>query len=908
MLGQIDHNAREFVIALKSAAARGGSPCLVCFCPPSSSLQAHPATGARLRAVEETLLQELKSIGSVYLSCTDELRRLYPVTDYYDASGDELGHVPYTPTFFTALATLVARKVHCLFRRGHKVIVLDLDQTIWSGVCGEDGAMGIRIDGPRLALQNFMRAQHEAGMVLCVCSKNNEDDVNEVFRKRVEMPLRREHFIGWRANWISKSENIRSLAKELNLGLDAFIFVDDNPVECAEVEANCPEVLTLLLPEQPEEIEKFLNHCWVFDHLKITAEDSKRAEMYRQNQEREKLRSEASGLGDFIASLNLRINIEPLTAANYPRASQLTQRTNQFNFTTIRRSEGELQQFLSHGEGLVVTVNDRFGDYGLVGLVLFAVDERTLNIDTFLLSCRVLGRGVEHRMLSRLGEIARERRLDWVAAAFADSGKNRPAAVFLESIGSAYRQTSSDKLVYRFPAGYAQEVALNTQGADQEIPAAIVENSLKGTSEKFAAVDRKFTRCRNIAVELSDPQKIQQRVEAGRKVRIDRVSQYEAPVTEIENKLCEIWKKLLHVEKVGVADNFFELGGHSLLAVRLFALIEKEVGRKFPLVTLFQAPTVRQLAGVISASNEKGSQSLLVPIQPAGNRPPLFLVHGAGGDVLWGYANLAKHLGQDQPIYGIKSLGQLGKEEPASLEEMATCYLRELRTFQPAGPYYLGGYCFGGNVAYEMARQLKEQGEEVALLALLDSTPSNAGYERMKWWRPEFLPRFVVNIKYWLEDFAGIQPEEKKIFVQRKIRSFGRKVRRLFGKKSSRRQVDLEQVINPGHFPEHELKLWQAHLNALVSHVQRPYDGDVLLLRTRGQTLLCSLEEDFCWSDLIGGRVEVHRVPGSHENIFLEPHVAELAHKLSDCLAQKTPGGATSQKKVAVSAAQTVAR
>src|SRR5204862_373136 len=177
-------------------------------------------------------------------------------------------------------------KFHALLRPAHKVIVLDCDNTLWAGVCGEDGAKGIRLDPPFQSLQKFMRAQHEAGMLLCLCSKNNEEDVNEVFAQRLDMPLRREHLISSRLNWLSKSENLKSIAQELGLGLDSFIFVDDNPVECAEVEANCPEVLTVQLPEDPQQIPQFLRHCWVFDHLTRTAEDIKRGEMYRQNRQR----------------------------------------------------------------------------------------------------------------------------------------------------------------------------------------------------------------------------------------------------------------------------------------------------------------------------------------------------------------------------------------------------------------------------------------------------------------------------------------------------------------------------------------------------------------------------------------------------------------------------------------------
>ena len=224
----------------------------------------------------------------------------------------------------------------------------------------------------------------------------------------------------------------------------------------------------------------------------------------------------------------------------------------------------------------------------------------------------------------------------------------------------------------------------------------------------------------------------------------------------LKNKICALWQKLLHIERVGVTDNFFELGGHSLLAVRLFAELEKMTGRKLPLVTFFQAPTVEELARLVDDTQAGRARSVLVPVREKGSRPPLFLVHGAGGDVLWGYANLAKHMPAEQPIYGIKSRGQVGLDEYEHIEDMARFYLQEVRALQPHGPYFLGGYCFGGNVAYEMARQLRSQGERVAQLLLIDASPSNAGYERITWWRPSFHYRFARNLYYWLKDFVTL--------------------------------------------------------------------------------------------------------------------------------------------------------
>ncbi len=887
--------AQEFVAAVRSAANRGSAPALVVLCPAS------PEYRKSSQEAEHLIASELEKLSNIYVVTTNELLDFYPVEDFYDPRGDELGCVPYTPVFFTALATMITRKFHALQRPPYKVIVLDCDQTLWGGVCGEDGPRGICIDAPRKALQEFMRVQQAAGRLLAVCSKNSEEDVREVFAQRLDMPLRHEHFAAWRVNWSPKSENIKSIAKELNLGLDSFIFVDDNPVECAEVEANCPGVLTLQLPEDPAAIPQFLKHCWAFDVLKVTAEDARRGEMYRESRQRDELRAEAGSLADFIAGLNLKIQIAPMSPEQLSRVSQLTQRTNQFNLTTIRRTEAEIQQLSGEGGDtavLTVSVSDRFGDYGLVGVMICKEQAEALEMDTFLLSCRVLGRGVEHEMLAYLGNLALEQKKRWVNVHFHPSAKNKPALDFLQNVGATFKQALNGGFIYAFPAEFAAEVTLDT-GDLSESGNAVNETDNEAILKPSPAVGDKsrFDSRRSIATKLTDPARIHEAIEGMAGTRVVAREDYLAPRTEVENKICGLWEKLLHIERVGVTDNFFELGGHSLLAVRLFAELEKMTGRKLPLVTLFQAPTVEELATLVDDKQDGPARSVLVPVQPKGSRPPLFLVHGAGGDVLWGYANLAKHMSPDQPVYGIKSRGQIGLEEYDDIENMARFYLQEVRALQPHGPYFLGGYCFGGNVAYEMARQLYAQGERVAQLLLFDASPSNAGYETIPWWSPRFHYRFARNLSYWFKDFVTLlEPQERRRYVVRKARVFWRKLTAKFHPGAKSHNVDLDEVIDVNHFPENELKFWQIHLNALVAHVERPYKGSVTLLRTRGQPMCCCFADDFCWGKLAHGGVKVRHLSGSHENIFVEPNVKFLAEQIEQCLAASMPARIETQK------------
>ncbi|MBE9040263.1 FkbM family methyltransferase, partial [Oscillatoriales cyanobacterium LEGE 11467] len=318
-LAKIEQTVDEFADALSAATGRSKAPHLVCVCPPTPD-----ADREFFQRMEERLAQRLAGVSGASLLKSAEVNRMYPVEDYYDDRGDEFGRVPYTPAFFTALGTAISRKIHTLQSAPYKVVVLDCDNTLWKGVCGEDGADGVAIDAEYRALQEFMVNCADAGMLLCLCSKNVEADVWAVFDRRSDMPLTRDRIVAAKINWQPKSENLKALATELNLGLDSFIFIDDNPIECAEVQANCPEVLTLELPTQTDRIPQFLTHTWAFDRTGRTQEDAKRAQFYQQNLQREAFRAAVPTFDDFLVRLNLQVTIAPVTPAQFHRVAQLT--------------------------------------------------------------------------------------------------------------------------------------------------------------------------------------------------------------------------------------------------------------------------------------------------------------------------------------------------------------------------------------------------------------------------------------------------------------------------------------------------------------------------------------------------------------------------------------------------------
>lgn len=463
---RVERNAKDLVAAMKVAAGNFGVPCLVCLCPASKAIRTDEVAARLFPAIEAQIAEHLRSVSGIYVVTSAEMQALYPVPEYEDPRADEVSHIPYTRQFFHGLGTMIARRFYRIQAPPHKAIVLDCDNTLWQGVCGEDGASGVKIGPAYRALQGFMLAQRDAGMLLCLCSKNNEQDVWHVFEQNPGMLLKREHFVRSRINWQSKSENLRSLAKDLNLGIDSFIFLDDSALECAEVEARCPEALTLQLPQQESDFPKFLSHVWAFDHLNVTEEDRQRSELYAADADRSELREHSLSLEDFLAGLQLQVEFLPMAKADAPRVAQLTQRTNQFNFTAVRRTESEVEQLSSkgHTECLVVRVRDRFGDYGLVGAMFFTRRPGLLNVDNVLLSCRSLGRRVEHRMLAALGRVARRDGLATVRINFISTPKNKPAQDFLESMGAVVETATGDPCRIEFASERIAELSSSLHG------------------------------------------------------------------------------------------------------------------------------------------------------------------------------------------------------------------------------------------------------------------------------------------------------------------------------------------------------------------------------------------------------------------------------------------------------------
>jgi amino acid adenylation domain-containing protein len=366
--------------------------------------------------------------------------------------------------------------------------------------------------------------------------------------------------------------------------------------------------------------------------------------------------------------------------------------------------------------------------------------------------------------------------------------------------------------------------------------------------------------------------------------RQDTQRVFVAPRDRVESELTRMWERILSVHPIGVTDSFFELGGHSLLAVSLFAQIEKTFGKTLPLATLFEGPTIEQLAAILQR-DVPSSSSPLVCIQPHGSRPPLFFMHAEGGNVLE-YYPLARCLGTDQPFYALQSDLLNGHDSPSvlRLEDMAARYIREIRNVQPTGPYFLGGWCLGGYLAYEAAQQLRAQGEDVALLAMIQTAFGDYGRRRpgLTYFHRLFY-RLMKRVDLEWYNVAALAPNAR-------LRHLASRAKRL----RTIAQLKSETLLDPWlarlnvrewHSLAYRLEaVGKYHVQAALSYRPKPYQGRVTLFRATKQPLDIVPDRTMGWGMLLNGPVEIHDVPAHHQNIMIEPRVRLLARQLAACV------------------------
>jgi len=336
-----------------------------------------------------------------------------------------------------------------------KVLVTDLDNTLWGGVIGEDGMSSIKLGAeyPGAIYQSVQRLLlnlSRRGILLAICSKNNPDDAMEVLDRHPGMLLRREHFAAVRINWNDKVQGLRELAAELNVGTDALAFLDDNPAERERVKAEMPEVTVLEVPQDPSQFAAVILDCPLFERLTVSSEDQQRSAIYAAQQQRSQAEQSFQSKEEFYEFLEQEAEIAPVQPMTLARVAQLTQKTNQFNVTTQRYTEQQISQMSARSDYdvLAIRVQDRYGDNGLVGVAITRTQRDECVIDTFLLSCRVIGRSVETAMLSEVASRARARGCKKLIGRFLPTKKNAPARDFFRQHGFTLRSQSEQESVW----------------------------------------------------------------------------------------------------------------------------------------------------------------------------------------------------------------------------------------------------------------------------------------------------------------------------------------------------------------------------------------------------------------------------------------------------------------------------
>jgi FkbH-like protein len=411
--------------ALKALAERTRRPLVVGVLPTTQPQE-------RLLAWEHGIAAELAELPGIAVLGPDEWTRHHAVEDRFDERTERLAHLPFTPAFQAAVALRLAEVVRAVRRPAPKVIAVDGDETLWGGVAGEIGPEAVDLTGPRALLARRLLRWRDAGALLALVSNNDEATVRAVL-ERPDSLLKAEHFSVLSAAWGPKPTRLAEAAGTLNLGLDSFLFLDDNPAEIAKMRAALPQVLSVTCPGTGE-LEAFLGRLWPLVPAATTAEDALRARFYEQERARDAVRAGA-GFQEFLDRLELEVDIRELTEQDAERGEQLVRRTNQFTLRARSADGGDLARWRERGEVWTAAARDRFGDYGQIALLAVRPEGDRLDVLAWLMSCRALGRGVEERLLARLADRAEELGCAKVRFTAERTPRNAPARRLLAALG-----------------------------------------------------------------------------------------------------------------------------------------------------------------------------------------------------------------------------------------------------------------------------------------------------------------------------------------------------------------------------------------------------------------------------------------------------------------------------------------
>ena len=432
---------------LSGLAERAGSMRVLC-----TSLAVDPLLGQPLfeslelqqlaARVNEKLLKFQRENNWFYVIDFPSFVATHGLAQLTDRRYEMMGRMFLSPKGAELFASHLKRALLALTRAPKKVLVLDLDNTMWGGILGEDGPDGIQCGGEGVgyAFLRFHKALarlKQNGILLAICSKNNEEDALRVFKTHPDLGLRIEDFVAYRINWLPKSENLKSMAEELSLGIDSFVFFDDSAFECEHVRQVLPKVDVIQAPSDPSDYVKALSDYTGFDTFRVTEEDRSRSKQYLDEAKRTTIKKSVANLEDFYRSLNMKATLTPADESNFARVHQLIWKTNQFNLTTHRYEENELRALLNSKNDLIYVLRlaDNLGESGITGLAIVHQEKSFWQIENLLLSCRIIGRTVEYGLIRFIAEKAKASGASELRASFIKSDRNQVASEYLPNSG-----------------------------------------------------------------------------------------------------------------------------------------------------------------------------------------------------------------------------------------------------------------------------------------------------------------------------------------------------------------------------------------------------------------------------------------------------------------------------------------
>ncbi|MBI1393681.1 MAG: HAD-IIIC family phosphatase [Alphaproteobacteria bacterium] len=580
------------MISALGAAGDDGVATLALACPDGDP-RSTSATGILAAAFAEASAITVRDLSEVFVA--------YSVNAPHDAHADTLAQIPYTEEAFCAIAAAIARWRSRFARPPIKLVCVDGDNTLWDGVLGEAGVEGVSLSSGHAELQVVLKSAARDGVALALVTKNEPTDIRSLFGARPDFPLGLSDFHAVCAGWNSKADAVRRVADDLSIGPGGVLFIDDSPVECADVKAGAPGVVVIRAPDL-RTTPLFAGHVWPLDRGITTDADRQRAASIADEARRRAAETAAESLDDFFRTLELVVETQEATEADAPRLEQMAARTNQFNSTLNRLTAGDFINSIRRADGFafVTSARDRFGDYGLVGGMSGKIvgdgDASRISVDLWTLSCRAIGRGVEHQMAARLGAFATSIGAAKVSIRVVEGPRNAPFLSFLTSISTdrpaAAGQvvlSAADLAAVSFTPG---ETRSGDAGAHPVASASKTLYSIR--SEIFET----------LATEWSNAGCLLDAVRGRPRARGELSRSFVAPRPGPESVIAGLWSTVLNVERVGVEDDFAELGGKSLHLVRIFEAMPEEIRRRLSLADLFRFSTVRGLAAHATGANE----------------------------------------------------------------------------------------------------------------------------------------------------------------------------------------------------------------------------------------------------------------------------------------------------------------